>query len=99
HRVLALNFRCAAGEIDLVTLDGGTIVFVEVKTRRGSLLAEPDQAVNPAKRARLVRAARAYLGLHSGQARPCRFDVVWIVQDGPGRPNIQHIPDAFGATC
>ena len=78
-RVVARNFRCTGGEIDLVCEDNGTLAFVEVKTRSGHLRGEPGEAVGPAKKVRLVRAASLYLSRHRAWSRPCRFDLVSVV--------------------
>jgi putative endonuclease len=95
-RVLARNVRAGGGELDLIARDGDTLVFVEVKTRRGG---DPAEAVTPAKQATLTRAALAFLKRHRLLEQRCRFDVVAIVWDDarPGRPRIQHLRDAFPA--
>lgn len=95
HRILAANYRCPAGEIDLVTLDGDTVVFVEVKTRSSDKAAQPYDAVGYHKRRRLENAARYYLMQQRAQHRPCRFDVVSIVWPPKGAPIIEHFEDAF----
>jgi len=88
------NYRTRGGEIDLVCLDGETVVFVEVKTRGPGSKARPDQAVTPTKRGRIVKAAAAFLSERGWWERPCRFDVVTVVTDGKHR-DIRHLPDAF----
>jgi putative endonuclease len=100
HRILSRNYRCPAGEADVISLDrsadgGETIVFVEVKTRSGSSRVSPESAVNRDKRARLVRVARYYLAHHDTGDRPVRFDVVSVVIKDDGKPEVTHIPDAF----
>jgi putative endonuclease len=92
--VLARNYRTRGGEVDLVCQDGGTLVFVEVKTRGAGSLARPDQAVTAAKRGRLVRAAAAFLSERDLWDRPCRFDVVAVVASGKAL-TATHLPDAF----
>lgn len=92
--VLARNYRTRSGEVDLVCQDGGTLVFVEVKTRGAGSLARPDQAVTAAKRGRLVRAAAAFLSERDLWDRPCRFDVVTVVASGKAL-TATHLPDAF----
>ena len=95
HRILARNFRCPGGEIDLVTLDGRTLVFVEVKTRESSAHADPQESVNYDKQRRVIQAARFYRRAKSAEHLPCRFDVVGVVM-APGMPEqVCHIPDAF----
>ena len=94
YRILARNYRTAGGEVDLVCQDGDTLVFVEVKTRSAGSLGRPDQAVTGIKRGRLVRAAAAFLSEHDGWERPCRFDVVAVV-DRDGSRTATHLPHAF----
>jgi len=98
HRILARNYRCPAGEIDLITLDGTTLVFVEVKTRSSDAFADPEQAVGHRKQKRIIRAAECYRQVKGAQAYPCRFDVVSIVMQPNGRPKPRHIRDAFTIT-
>ncbi len=79
HRILERNFRSSAGEIDLITMDGDTLCFVEVKARFDPRYGGAAAAVDRRKRARLVRAAEAFLigrGRPTRLDGPCRFDVV-----------------------
>lgn len=94
--ILERNFRCRTGEVDLVCGHGGTLVFVEVKTRAETSLAAGTDAVDRRKRSRIVTAAAAYLSMHGLWERPCRFDVVSVVKTAQGLA-AQHIPDAFRA--
>ncbi|WP_428938245.1 YraN family protein [Fontivita pretiosa] len=97
YKILVRNFRCSAGEIDIVARDGKTIVFVEVKTRTNDDPTPEDQ-VNHAKRHQITKAAKLYLSRYGVPQPPARFDVVAIVWP-PGRePRIRHTPDAFEAT-
>ena len=98
HRILARNYRCPAGEIDLITLDGTTLVFVEVKTRSSDTFADPEQAVGRRKQQHIIRAAECYRQAKGAQAYPCRFDVVSILMQPNGRPEAHHIRDAFTIT-
>lgn len=94
--VLARNVRAGGGEIDLVAADGGTLVFVEVKWRRDASRGAPAEAVTPAKRRRLLSAARAFLAENpAGARRDVRFDVV-AIEGGAG--TIDWIRGAFDAT-
>ena len=86
-RVLERNYRMArgrsrrGGEIDLILLDtDGTLVFAEVRVRHGFVGGGAAASVSPAKRARLVYAARTYLSQLS-RVPPCRFDVVAVDGD------------------
>lgn len=93
--VVARNYATRGGEVDLICLDGDTVVFVEVKTRAAAGLARPEEAVTPAKRRRLVKAAAAFLSEREWWDRPCRFDVVAVVARGDAL-TATHMPDAFG---
>ena len=95
YRIVCRNYRCPAGEIDLVALDDKTIVFVEVKTRSGDEHADPADAVNTEKRRRLSRSAECFIQQTRSQGRACRFDVVTIVVHPDNKMDIQHYPDAF----
>jgi putative endonuclease len=74
--LLARNVRYRVGEIDLIMRDGNTLVFVEVRSRSRSGFGGAAASVGALKRARLIRAAQAYLMRLRGQIPPCRFDVV-----------------------
>lgn len=76
-RLLARNYRCPQGEIDLVMDDRDTLVFVEVRYRRSSAYGTPAETVDRRKRARLQAAAEHYLLTHNAN-RACRFDVVAV---------------------
>ena len=92
-QVLARNWRCRHGEIDLIAMDGSTLVFAEVRLRRNPCFGGAAESVTAAKRARLVAAARLYLA-----RRPesdCRFDVLLLDALDGGR--VQWLRDAFGA--
>lgn len=89
-RLLARNYRCRQGEIDLIIQDGGVIAFVEVR-QRARLAAAADSIVK-AKRAKIQRAAEHYLMACDG-IPPCRFDAVIINADGC----LRWIKNAFDA--
>lgn len=91
-KVVARNFRCRAGEIDLIALSGPTTVFVEVRARTSDRFGGAAASVTAAKRKRLLKTARYYLAQQGGQ-RACRFDVVLL--SGAAR-EIEWIQDAFG---
>ncbi len=61
YQILARNIRCAGVELDIVARRGRTLVFVEVKTRRGREFGTPEEAVTPAKQAKLVELAATYV--------------------------------------
>ena len=75
--IVERNFRRRCGELDLVARDGGTLVFVEVRLRRGNAFGGAAASITAAKRTRLVRAASLYLaGVHG--TPDCRFDAVLL---------------------
>lgn len=90
--VLDRNWRCDAGEIDIVALDGATIVVCEVKTRSGMGFGSGLEAVTPEKAARLRRLAVRWQH-SSGRPGPVRIDVV-AVHRKSGEPGIEHVKAA-----
>jgi putative endonuclease len=93
--LIARNFRCRAGEIDLVMRDGATIVFVEVRLRSRTEWGSAADSIGAAKRARLVRAARTYLASRPACSEaPCRFDAVTVTRPHY-RLRYEWIRDAF----
>lgn len=98
--IVVRNTRTRAGEIDIVAIDGTTLVFVEVKTMRTGARSGPERpalAVGPRKQLQVRRLARAWLA----ETRPpryasIRFDVIGVSLDPGGTPvAIEHIPNAF----
>lgn len=82
--ILARNFRCRFGEIDIVARQGKTVAFVEVRTRTGDAFGLPEESVDARKKARLKRLATYYLYLNGLCDVDCRFDVVAITADQQG---------------
>lgn len=93
-RILDRNWRQGRLELDLVCRDGGTVVFVEVKTRASRERGGPEDAVTPAKRRSLGRAAQAWLAAHDAWDAPCRFDVVCLIARD-GTFSAEHYRHAF----
>ena len=89
------RYRRTTGEIDLVVEDGETIVFVEVKARRGTGAGTPAEAITSRKTDRLARTALAFLQERGWLDRRSRFDVVEVIAPFGGPPRVHHIPDAF----
>ncbi len=77
-RIVERNWRCRLGEIDIIGLDGQTVVFYEVKTRRSTRYGSPAQAVTAAKAARLRRLAGYWLAEQTRYAADVRIDVLAI---------------------
>jgi putative endonuclease len=78
YRNLERNFRCSYGEIDLVAEDQDDLVFIEVKTRRGTAYGRPEEAVTLRKQRKLLEIASHYLDLHTCSERSWRIDVVAV---------------------
>lgn len=95
-RVLARNWRCPYGEIDVIAEEAGELVFVEVKTRRGTALGAPEEAITPRKRRHLIAAAQSYIAeLDADEERPYRIDVVAVQLAPSGKLlDIRHYPSA-----
>jgi len=86
YKLLERNYRCRAGEIDIVALDGGVLCFVEVKARGIGAYGGGLEAVENRKQGRIRRAAQGYLARFGGRPPACRFDVVEVRLDDAGRP-------------
>jgi putative endonuclease len=95
YLVIARNWRCALGEMDLVLRGGRTLVFCEVKTRRGSGFGGPHESVDPRKQRKLRLLAEAFLAAHPGMAEDVRFDVASVTHEGSGPPFVHVFEDAF----
>lgn len=92
--ILARNYRCRFGEVDLIALDRGILVFVEVKSRQHDSAVSPFEVVNERKQRQIVRAAQHYVQRHRLESRVARFDVVGVWRDGEAMA-CEHIKDAF----
>ena len=90
-QILERNWRCSAGEIDLVLRDGGTLVICEVKTRRDDRFGHPLEAIDEAKVERLHRLAA--LWQEERQVRPVdvRLDAVGVLLPKYGAASIEHV--------
>lgn len=95
YRVLATNVTTRAGEIDIVAVDGETLVFVEVKARVRRDFGPAIAAVGLDKQRRVARAASAWLATNTWSGA-CRFDVVGLDRGVDGW-DVTHLPDAFDA--
>ena len=94
-RPLDANYRCRAGEIDLVMRDGETLVFIEVRYRRDNAFGRGAESITRTKQQRIVKAASRYLQQHPRWANDvCRFDVISLSGDA-GNPEVEWIRHAF----
>ncbi len=81
YSILERNFRCRFGEVDIIARDEDTVVFVEVKTRRGRKYGEAEEAVDYRKQKKLRQLAEYYLMKHHHVSPKCRFDVCSVYLD------------------
>jgi putative endonuclease len=96
YRILARGLESRLGELDIIAVDGRTIVFVEVKTRRSTDAGHPAEAIDPRKEQRMTQAALAYLKAQRLLNYAARFDVVAITwPESNSRPTIEHYKNAF----
>jgi putative endonuclease len=96
YEILARRYRTRGGEIDIISRDGETTVFVEVKAREDGEFGAGWEAVRGWKQRRMVRIAIDYAARHGLTDTPCRFDVVSI-RFGPDGPAIEVYRNAFDA--
>lgn len=99
-RILDRNWRCRAGELDIVAVEGDVLVFCEVKTRSSTMYGAPAEAVIRAKATRIRRLALAWLAARreSGQVdfwAELRFDVVSVLRQRRGAALVEHLRGAF----
>lgn len=90
YQIVERNFRCKAGEIDLIARDAGVLVFVEVRSRSDDEHGHAAEMVRRCKQRRVIRVARYYVAAAAPQFEHCRFDVVAITGD-----EVTLLKDAF----
>jgi putative endonuclease len=95
YRILERNVRVGRGEIDLIALDGETLVFVEVKTRKGLGFGHPSEAITHRKRRQLSKLALLYMQRRGMVDLNGRFDVISVLIPPKGKPTVEHIENAF----
>jgi len=102
--ILHRNWRCATGELDIVALDGGLCVFVEVRSRTGTNAGHPLEMITPSKCRQVIRTARSFLAEAEFASTPdgFRFDAIGVTfpesnarDSAEQQPEITHVPDAF----
>ena len=92
YKILARNFSCSAGEIDIIAYDKTSdyIVFVEVKYRATALLGRPIEAITPEKQRKIQITSQVYLKLKGWLDKNYRYDAIEIIDD-----DLRHIINAF----
>ncbi len=97
YRILERNFRCKGGEVDIIARDpeDKSLVFIEVKARRGLSYGVPQLAVTPFKQRQISKAALTWLSKNRLHDTNARFDVIAILLHTDGQHAIDHIKNAF----
>ena len=94
YEILARNYRCLFGEVDVIARDGNCVVFVEVKRRLSLRFGKPEEAIHVRKRKKISRTALYYLQERGWMDRNARFDVV-VIRPGSDGEEIRLIRNAF----
>lgn len=97
YEILDHNWKCIAGEADIVALQDDTLCFIEVKTRKDAQKGFPSEAVDTRKRSRYERIAACYLKDHDYADVRVRFDIIAILVLGEDRAFLRHHLNAFGS--
>ncbi len=96
YSIVCMNYRCKIGEIDIVAIDNGCLVFCEVKYRSSEKFGSPFEAVNIQKQMKISKTAMHYCMCHNlGENGKYRFDVIGVYGTG----KIEHIENAFEVFC
>lgn len=94
YRILDKNYKCIFGEIDIIAESNNLIHFVEVKTRKSTLIP-PETSVNFKKQQHIAKSALNYLKTRRIEDKDCCFDVISIISEDGKKPQINHIKNAF----
>lgn len=95
YKVIDKNFTCKIGEIDIIAKDKDILVFIEVRSKSKRSSGLPQETVNKKKQQKIRRVAEYYLLKNNLWELICRFDVVGIVWQSTGEPQVEIIQDAF----
>ena len=93
--ILERNWKCRAGEADIIVREGEDLAFIEVKTRSSIATGFPEDAITPQKRNKYERIALQYLAAHQHPSSRVRFDVIAVVLTGEKQAMLRHHRDAF----
>ena len=94
YRLLERNWRHGRAELDIIAMDGKTMVFAEVKTRSDDIFERPENAVKNKKRGLMIKAAIGYMH-KTKHENAIRFDILSVILRGGKDPQIDHFKDAF----
>ena len=94
YRKIIRNYRCPLGEVDLIANDGDTLVFIEIKTRRGKSTGYAKEAVDARKQRQLSKVALSYMKSNDCSDPKARFDVI-AISIKEDKPEIEVVKNAF----
>ena len=94
YKKIIRNYRCPLGEVDLIANDGDTLVFIEIKTRRGKPTGYAKEAVNARKQRQLSKVALSYMKSNNCSDAKARFDVI-AISIKEDKPQIEVVKNAF----
>jgi len=94
-KIIQRNYRQKIGEIDIIARQDEWLVFIEVKARKSVRFGQPFEAVTKAKQAQIGRVALDYMTRNKLSDQPVRFDVISILFNRKGDPEIEHLPNCF----
>ena len=95
YRIVGRRERVLRGDIDIVALDGRTVVFVEVRSKSDTAHGHPAETVGVQKQRRIAELAAAYIRRHRLEDQSVRIDVVAVTFPAAGKPVIEHYQNAF----
>lgn len=87
YEIVEKNYRCAEGEVDIIAVQGDTLVFVEVRTKQSKRFGSPEESITPVKKERLRAVAANYGQNRDGLPVSRRIDMVAIEMDKKGKPS------------
>ncbi len=96
YRVVAMNWRCPTGEIDIIAWDRDTLVFIEVRSRVAATTETAFASIDERKREKLLSLAQQYLHITEQEQVTWRMDVVAVAMLSNRQPIIEHVEDALG---
>jgi len=95
YRIIQRGFRYAGGEIDIIAFQRGSLVFIEVKTRRNTEFGRPEEQVSIKKQKQIKKIAAGFLRQNEFPGLSCRFDVISLVPRDEKNWKIHHFRNAF----
>lgn len=95
YRIVGRRERVLRGDIDIVALDGRTVVFIEVRSKSDTAHGHPAETVGARKQKRIAELAAAYIRRHKLEDQSVRLDVVAVTFPATGRPVVEHYQNAF----